>query len=405
MALEMAFEFSDRAKRLHEQALAFAREHVAPAEVVFTAQVAEGERFKVVPIMEDLKKKARAQGLWNLFLPDSERGGGLTNVEYAPIAEITGYYPLLSEAMNCSAPDTGNMEVFERFGTPELKKKWLEPLLAGEIRSAFCMTEPDVASSDATNIQARIERDGDFYVINGKKWWSSGAGDPRCKVFIFMGKTDPNGPPHHQQSMIVVPRDTKGVTIKRLLSVFGYDHAPHGHAEIEFKDVRVPKENLLLGEGRGFEIAQARLGPGRIHHCMRSIGTAERALEIMCKRVQKRVAFGQKLADMGTIRQDIARSRVEIEQGRLLVMRAAYVMDKHGNKQARQEIATIKVMAPNMALRVIDRAIQAHGAMGVCQDTFLAAAWSNQRTVRLADGPDEVHLDQIARLELKKHRD
>ncbi len=405
MALEMAFEFSDRAKRLHEQALAFAREHVAPAEAVFTAQVAEGERFKVVPVMEELKKKARALGLWNLFLPDSERGGGLTNVEYAPIAEITGYYPLLSEAMNCSAPDTGNMEVFERFGTPELKKKWLEPLLAGEIRSAFCMTEPDVASSDATNIQARIERDGDSYVINGRKWWSSGAGDPRCKVFIFMGKSDPNGPPHHQQSMIVVPRDTPGVTIKRLLSVFGYDHAPHGHAEIEFKDVRVPKENLLLGEGRGFEIAQARLGPGRIHHCMRSIGTAERALEIMCKRVQKRVAFGQRLADMGTIRQDIARSRVEIEQGRLLVMRAAYVMDKHGNKQARQEIATIKVMAPNMALRVIDRAIQAHGAMGVCQDTFLAAAWSNQRTVRLADGPDEVHLDQIARLELKKYRD
>jgi acyl-CoA dehydrogenase len=405
MALEMAFEFSERAKKLHEQALAFAREHVAPAEAVFAAQVAEGERFKVVPVMEELKKKARAQGLWNLFLPDSERGGGLTNVEYAPIAEITGYYPLLSEAMNCSAPDTGNMEVFERFGTPELKKKWLEPLLAGEIRSAFCMTEPDVASSDATNIQARIERDGDFYVINGRKWWSSGAGDPRCKVFIFMGKTDPEGPPHHQQSMIVVPRDTPGVTIKRMLKVFGYDHAPHGHAEIEFKDVRVPKGNLLLGEGRGFEIAQARLGPGRIHHCMRSIGTAERALEIMCKRVQKRVAFGQRLADMGTIRQDIARSRVEIEQGRLLVMRAAYVMDKHGNKQARQEIATIKVMAPNMALRVIDRAIQAHGAMGVCQDTFLASAWSNQRTVRLADGPDEVHLDQIARLELKKHRE
>jgi acyl-CoA dehydrogenase len=404
MAMEMAFEFSDRAKRLHEQALAFARENVAPAEAVFTAQVAEGERFKVVPIVEELKKKARAQGLWNLFLPDSERGGGLTNVEYAPIAEVTGYYPLLSEAMNCSAPDTGNMEVLERFAAPELKKKWLEPLLAGEIRSAFCMTEPDVASSDATNIQSRIERDGDFYVINGRKWWSSGAGDPRCKVFIFMGKTDPQGPSHHQQSMIVVPRDSAGVTVKRMLSVFGYDHAPHGHAEIEFKDVRVPKENLLLGEGRGFEIAQARLGPGRIHHCMRTIGTAERALETMCRRVQKRVAFGQRLAEMGTIRHDIALSRIEIEQGRLLVMRAAWMMDKFGNKEAKQEIATIKVMAPTMALRVIDRAIQAHGGMGVCQDTFLAAAWANVRTLRLADGPDEVHIDQIARIELKKYR-
>jgi acyl-CoA dehydrogenase len=405
MAFELTLRFSDRAKRLHDQALAFAREHVAPAEATFAAQLAEGDRWKVVPVIEELKKKARAQGLWNLFLPDSERGGGLTNVEYAPIAESSGYYPLLSEAMNCSAPDTGNMEVLERFGTPEIKKKWLEPLLAGEIRSAFCMTEPDVASSDATNIQARIERDGDSYVINGRKWWSSGAGDARCKVFIFMGKTDPEGPTHHQQSMIVVPRDTPGVTIARLLNVFGYDHAPHGHAEIEFKNVRVPKENLLLGEGRGFEIAQARLGPGRVHHCMRSIGTAERALETMCKRVQKRVAFGQRLADMGSIRQDIARSRIEIDQGRLLVMRAAYVMDTQGNKTARQEIAAIKVMAPNMALRVIDRAIQAHGGMGVCQDTFLAAAWANQRTVRLADGPDEVHMDQIARLELRKHRE
>ncbi|MFI5306405.1 MAG: acyl-CoA dehydrogenase family protein [Polyangiales bacterium] len=402
---EMAFQFSDRAKDLHARALDFARKEVGPAEPTFGAQVAEGNRWKTVPVMEELKKKARARGLWNLFLPDSERGGGLSNVEYAPIAEITGYYPMLSEAMNCSAPDTGNMEVLERFATPVLKDKWLKPLLEGEIRSAFCMTEPDVASSDATNIQSRIERDGDHYVINGRKWWSSGAGDPRCKVFIFMGKTDPHAATHHQQSMIVVPRDTPGVTIKRMLSVFGYDHAPHGHAEIAFENVRVPADHLLLGEGRGFEIAQARLGPGRIHHCMRSIGTAERALELMCRRVQKRVAFGQKLADMGSIRQDIARSRIEIDQARLLTMRAAHMMDTVGNKNARQEIAAIKVLAPSMALRVIDRAIQAHGGMGVCQDTFLASAWANQRTLRLADGPDEVHMDQIARLELRKHRE
>jgi acyl-CoA dehydrogenase len=402
---EMAFQFSDRAKDLHARALDFARKEVGPAEPTFGAQVAEGTRWKVVPVMEELKKKARGRGLWNLFLPDSERGGGLSNVEYAPIAEITGYYPMLSEAMNCSAPDTGNMEVLERFAAPALKDKWLQPLLEGEIRSAFCMTEPDVASSDATNIQSRIERDGDHYVINGHKWWSSGAGDPRCKVFIFMGKTDPHAATHHQQSMIVVPRDTQGVTIKRMLSVFGYDHAPHGHAEIVFENVRVPAENLLLGEGRGFEIAQARLGPGRVHHCMRSIGSAERALEAMCRRVQKRVAFGQKLADMGSIRQDIARSRMEIDQARLMTMRAAQMMDTVGNKNARQEIAAIKVLAPSMALRVIDRAIQAHGGMGVCQDTFLASAWANQRTLRLADGPDEVHMDQIARLELRKHRE
>jgi acyl-CoA dehydrogenase len=404
--VELSFAFSDRAKDLHQRVLAFARSEIPQAEAVFGEQVAAGgDRWKVVPIMEALKKKARSQGLWNLFLPDSERGGGLTNVEYAPIAEITGYYPMMSEAMNCSAPDTGNMETLERYASKELQEKWLVPLLAGEIRSAFCMTEPDVASSDATNISSRIERDGDHYVINGRKWWSSGAGDPRCKVFIFMGKTDPSAPGHHQQSMIVVPRDTPGVTIKRMLSVFGYDHAPHGHAEIEFKDVRVPVTNILLGEGRGFEIAQGRLGPGRIHHCMRSIGTAERALELMCKRVQKRVAFGTKLADMGSIRQDIARSRMEIDQARLLTLRAAYMMDTVGNKNARQEIAAIKVVAPSMALRVIDRAIQAHGGMGVCQDTFLAGAWANQRTLRLADGPDEVHMDQIARLELRKHRE
>jgi acyl-CoA dehydrogenase len=404
MSLELSFQFSDRAKDLHQRVLAFAEQNVASAEAVYAAQVAEGDRWQPTRIMEELKRKARAEGLWNLFLPNSERGAGLTNIEYAPIAEITGYYPMLSEAMNCSAPDTGNMEVFERFGTPELKEKWLKPLLAGEIRSTFCMTEPDVASSDATNIQARIQRDGDFYLINGRKWWSSGAGDPRCKVFIFMGKTDPEAPLHNQQSMIVIPRDAPGVNVKRVLTVFGYDHAPHGHAEIEFKDVRVPRANLLLGEGRGFEIAQARLGPGRIHHCMRSIGTAERALQAMCNRVQKRVAFGQRLADMGSIRQDIARSRVEIDQARLLVMHAAYMMDTVGNKEARQAIAGIKVVCPNMALRVIDRAIQAHGAMGVSQDTFLASAWASERTLRFADGPDEVHMDQIARLELRKYR-
>jgi acyl-CoA dehydrogenase len=405
MATDIWIQFSDRAKDLQARALAFAQKHVAPAEPIYAAQLAEGDRWKPVRIVEELKKKARAEGLWNLFLPNSEHGPGLNNLEYAPIAEINGYYPLLSEATNCSAPDTGNMEVLERFGTSALKEKWLKPLLDGEIRSAFCMTEPDVASSDATNIASRIDLDGDHYVINGRTWWSSGAGDPRCKVLIFMGKTDPHAATHHQQSMIVVPRDTPGVTIKRMLSVFGYDHAPHGHGEIEFKNVRVPKENLLLGEGRGFEIAQARLGPGRIHHCMRSIGTAERALELMCKRVQKRVAFGQKLSDMGSIRQDIARSRIEIDQARLLTLRAAYMMDTVGNKGARQEIAAIKAMAPSMALRVIDRAIQAHGGMGVCQDTFLAEAWAHQRTLRLADGPDEVHMDQIARLELRKHRD
>jgi acyl-CoA dehydrogenase len=402
--MDLSLQFGDRAKALHQKAQEFARADVGPAESVFSAQVAEGDRWQPTKVMEDLKRKARSLGLWNLFLPDSERGGGLTNVEYTPIAELCGYYPLLAEAMNCSAPDTGNMEVLERFGTPDMKKKWLEPLLAGEIRSAFCMTEPDVASSDATNIQARISIEGDQVVINGRKWWSSGAGDPRCKVFIFMGRSNPDAPSHSQQSMVVVPRDTPGVTIKRVLSVFGYDHAPHGHAEIDFVDVRVPKDHVLLGEGRGFEIAQARLGPGRIHHCMRAIGTAERALQLMCERVQKRVAFGQKLSDMGSIRQDIAKSRIEIDQCRLLTLRAAYMMDTVGNKGARQEIASIKVAAPSMALRVLDRAIQAHGGMGVSQDTFLASAWANTRTLRLADGPDEVHMDQIARLELRKQR-
>ncbi len=400
----MLFEMSEKAKDLHRRVWEFVEKNVVPGESVYKQQVAEGDRWQPVPIMEELKKKARAEGLWNLFLPESEHGAGLSNLDYAPIAEIMGRYPMTSEATNCAAPDTGNMEVLVRYGNDDVKEKWLKPLLEGEIRSAFCMTEPDVASSDATNIQSRIERDGDEYVVNGRKWWSSGAGDPRCKVFIFMGKTDPSAPRHAQQSMIVVPRDTPGVTIQRVLTVFGYDHAPHGHAEIEFKDVRVPATNLLLGEGRGFEIAQGRLGPGRIHHCMRSVGVAERALELMCKRTLERTAFGQLLADMGPIRQDIARSRIEIDQARLMVLGAAHLMDTVGNKEARKEIAAIKVIAPSMSLRVLDRAIQAHGAMGVCEDTFLAAAWASQRTLRLADGPDEVHLGQIGRLELKKYR-
>jgi len=396
------FEFSESTQALHKRVAEFVENHVAPNEALFAEQVATGDRWQPAPIVEELKERARGEGLWNLFLPDSERGGGLTNLEYAPIAEILGKYVIASEVMNCSAPDTGNMEVLERYGSTEAREKWLKPLLDGKIRSAFCMTEPDVASSDATNIQSRIERDGDEYVINGRKWWSSGAGDPRCQIFVFMGKTDPEASRYEQQSMILVPRDADGVNIERHLSVFGYDHAPHGHAEIEFTNVRVPASNLLLGEGRGFEIAQGRLGPGRIHHCMRSIGIAERALELMCKRVSERVAFGQRIADMGSIRQDIARSRIEIDQARLLTMHAAYLMDTVGNKAAKSEIAAIKVVAPEMSLRVIDRAIQAHGALGVCQDTFLAESWANQRTLRLADGPDEVHLAQIGRLELKK---
>jgi alkylation response protein AidB-like acyl-CoA dehydrogenase len=399
------FELSAKAKEYKARVLEFAQKECLPAEQVFADQISKAkDRWQPVPVMEELKKKAKAAGLWNLFLPESQNGAGLTNLEYAPLCEIMGHYPLAGEATNCSAPDTGNMEVLERYGTPEHKEKWLKPLLAGEIRSAFCMTEPDVASSDATNISSRIERDGDEYVINGRKWWSSGAGDPRCKIFVFMGKTDPNAHTHLQQSMILVPRDTKGVNVKRMLSVFGYDHAPHGHAEIEFTDVRVPASNILLGEGRGFEIAQGRLGPGRIHHCMRTIGVAERALELMCKRVQQRTAFGKKLAEMGSIRQDIAKSRIEIDQTRLLTMHAAYMMDTVGNKEARTEIAEIKVAAPSMALRVVDRAMQAHGGMGVSQDTFLAAAWANLRTLRFADGPDEVHMDQLGRMELKKYR-
>jgi acyl-CoA dehydrogenase len=397
----MDFELSAKTKELQQRLQSFMDAHVYPNEDRFHEE-AERERWKPTRIVEELKLKARREGLWNLFLPGDESGAGLTNLEYAPLCEIMGRSHMAPEVFNCSAPDTGNMEVLARYGTAEQKEKWLKPLLDGEIRSCFSMTEPDVASSDATNIAARIVREGNEYVIQGRKWWSSGAGDPRCKIAIFMGKTDPSAPAHKQQSMILVPLDTPGVKIVRLLTVFGYDHSPHGHAEIQFENVRVPVANMLLGEGRGFEIAQGRLGPGRIHHCMRCIGLAERALETMCKRVQARVAFGKALAEQGTIRADIAASRMEIEQARLLTLKAAYMMDTVGNKAARAEIAMIKVVAPNVALRVLDRAIQAHGAAGVSQDTFLASAWAMTRTLRLADGPDEVHVESIAKWELAK---
>ena len=350
----MIFETSKRARDLHAQVSRFMDEHVFPNEALAARQIAEGDRWEPVPIIETLKARAKAQGLWNLFLPESEYGAGLTNLEYAPLCELMGRSAIGAEPFNCSAPDTGNMETLVRYAGEEVRQEWLVPLLEGEIRSAFCMTEPDVASSDATNIRSRIERDGGHYVLNGRKWWSSGAGDPRCKVFIFMGKTDPEAPRHRQQSMIVVPRDTPGVTVERTLSVYGYDHAPHGHAEVGFENVRVPAKYLLLGEGRGFEIAQGRLGPGRIHHCMRSIGAAERALSLMCERVLAREAFGRRLAEMGSIRQDIARSRIEIDQTRLMVLNAAHMMDTVGNKASRKEISMIKVAAPSMALRVID---------------------------------------------------
>ena len=377
-------------------------EHVYPNEAEFHRQVAEGDRWQPTAIVEALKARARAAGLWNLFLPASEYGAGLTNREYAPLCEIMGRsVPMGPEVFNCSAPDTGNMEVLVRYGTPEQRQRWLEPLLAGEIRSCFAMTEPDVASSDATNIKSSIVRDGDSYVINGHKWWISGAGDPRCKVAIFMGKTEPDAAVHQQQSMILVPMDAPGIERRRMLPVFGFDDAPHGHAELVFTNVRVPAANLLLGEGRGFEIAQGRLGPGRIHHCMRLIGCAERALESMCRRVKARVAFGKPLAEQGTIRAAIAESRLQIDQARLLTLKAAELMDTVGNKAARREIAMIKVVVPRMAAQVIDRAIQAHGAGGVSNDFGLAAAWAYARTIRLADGPDEVHIEAIARMELR----
>ena len=397
----MNFDHSSKVKDLEQRLAGFMDEHIYPNEARYYQEI-EQNRWQPVPVIEELKPKARAVGLWNLFLPQDDRGAGLTNLEYAPLCEIMGRSAMAPEVFNCSPPDTGNMEVLARYGTPEHQEKWLKPLLAGEIRSCFSMTEKDVASSDATNIQSSIVRDGDEYIINGRKWWSSGGGDPRCRISIFMGKTDPSAPKHKQQSMILVPLDTPGIKIERMLRVFGYDHAPHGHAEMTFTNVRVPASNILLGEGRGFEIAQGRLGPGRIHHCMRLIGQAERALEMMCRRVKSRVAFGRTIAEMGTIRADIAQSRMEIDQARLLIFKAAHMMDTVGNKAARAEIAMIKVIAPNVALRVIDRAIQAHGAAGVSQDFELAAMWANSRTLRLADGPDEVHIESIAKLELAK---
>ena len=399
------FAMSPRAQELHRRLQAFMAEHVYPIESqVYEELEAAEDRWQPLPQIEPLKEKARAAGLWNLFLPHTDRVAGLSNLDYAPLCEIMGRVVFAPEIFNCSAPDTGNMEVLERYGTPEQKERWLTPLLAGEIRSCFAMTEPDVASSDATNIQTSVTRDGDDYIVHGRKWWTSGAGDPRCKVAIVLCQSaDQDRPRHARHSMILVPLDTDGVTIKRMLTVFGYDDAPHGHAETIFDQVRVPASNMILGEGRGFEIAQGRLGPGRIHHCMRLIGMAERALETMCRRVSERTAFGRRLSEMGTIRADIATSRIEIEQARLLTLKAAHMMDTVGNKAARAEIAMIKIVAPNVALRVIDRAIQAHGGAGVSQDTHLAYHWAAARTLRLADGPDEVHRESVAKLELSKH--
>ena len=411
----MDFSYSARTQALQQQLLRFMDEHIYPAEAAYHAEIevntAAGRRWTPLSVIERLKPLAREQGLWNLFLPPSadgtkreaEHGPGLSNQEYGPLAEIMGRVPWASEVFNCSAPDTGNMETIARYGSTELKQRWLLPLLAGEIRSAFAMTEPAVASSDATNIAARIERQGDEYVINGRKWWTSGAGDPRCKVYVFMGKTDPEAPRHAQQSMILVPADAPGITVLRPLSVFGYDDAPHGHMEVDFTNVRVPAGNILLGEGRGFEIAQGRLGPGRIHHCMRLIGLAERALEMMCARATRRVAFGRPIAEQGVTRERIAEARCRIDQARLLTLKAAWMMDVAGNKAAKSEIAMIKVVAPQMALQVIDWAMQVHGGAGVCQDFPLAYFYAASRTLRFADGPDEVHRNAIAKMELGRH--
>jgi acyl-CoA dehydrogenase len=402
----MDFEYSARTRQLLERLDAFMREHVYPNEPRHAREVAEGDRWQPVALVEELKARARAEGLWNLFLPQSPSGAGLSNLEYAPLCEVMGRVPWAPEVFNCSAPDTGNMETLERYGTPAQKKEWLEPLLAGTIRSAFAMTEPGVASSDATNIESRIVRDGDHYAVNGRKWWISGANDPRCALFIFMGQTDPGNPDRHRrQSMILIPRDAPGVDVLRPLPVFGYDDAPHGHAEVAFENVRVPASNLLLGEGRGFEIAQGRLGPGRIHHCMRLIGLAERALESLCRRTLSRVAFGRPIAEQTVTLERIAESRIAIDQARLLVLNAAHRMDTAGNKAAAREIAMIKVAAPTMACRVIDWAIQAHGGGGVCDDFPLAYAYAHARTLRFADGPDEVHRNQIGRMELAKYRE
>ena len=399
----MDFDYSQKTRELQNRLERFFEENIYPNEAEYQKQVAEGERWKILPLIEELKEKARAENLWNLFLPDERFGAGLTNLEYAPLAETMGRVFWSSEVFNCSAPDTGNMEVLAKYGTPRQQEIWLKPLLDGEIRSCFAMTEPEVASSDATNIKSLIKPDGDDYVVNGRKWWTTGAGDVRCKLAIFMGKTDETAPKHLQQSMILVPLDAEGVRIERLLTVFGYDDAPHGHAEISFENVRVPKENLLLGEGRGFEIAQGRLGPGRIHHCMRLIGLAERALELMCRRAKTRTAFGKTLAEHGTIRNWIAEARIELEQARLLVLKAAWKMDAAGNKAARSEIAMIKVVAPNVALKIVDRAIQTFGGAGVSPDFPLAKYWAEARALRIADGPDEVHLESIAKNELKKY--
>ena len=404
----MDFEYTPKVKDLQARLLAFMEEHIYPNEARYIQEIeanrASGNAWQVSKLIEELKPKARAAGLWNLFLPKSKRvPQGLTNLEYAPLCEIMGRVPWAPEVFNCSAPDTGNMETLERYASEAIKDQWMEPLLKGEIRSAFLMTEPEVASSDATNIQCSIERDGDHYVINGRKWWSSGAGDPRCAVYILMGKTDPEAPRHSQQSMVVVPASAPGVKVLRHLSVFGYDDAPHGHMEILLENVRVPVSNILLGEGRGFEIAQGRLGPGRIHHCMRSIGAAERALELMCKRLNARVAFGREVSRQTVWQERIAEARCMIEQARLLTLKAAYMMDTVGNKVAKAEIAMIKIVAPNMACQIIDWAIQAHGGGGVSQDFPLAFSYAHQRTLRLADGPDEVHRNSLAKLELAKH--